>query len=217
MGTLKRLLREKDDCPVITFFRHEDVSAAEGEMTSELASDKQQLQPQQLIVERRLSFPGALRPDQLGEYFISKLIRDDDRLSEAFQGELFDRLPGLSRIPSSYEEYVTVLAPILAGVNPFCRFTNVLTPCFQRRNKQKDKSAVRLLSLKLGCEVPGCTVAVNILISVRNGDVFLCFKNKKTPVDLKKDESVLVDANKDMADDSDEERKMKKGEMVSSR
>ena len=180
-------LLEKDECPLITLYRHEDFDKG-GKESDDFVGDEQEV-----TIERRQTVLGAIPTDQLREYFVNKLVQDP------FSQDTSHR-HGMARVPTSYEEYLTVLEPVLAEVNPFCRFTKVLTPCFQKRNKRKDDLAVRNLSVELGCQFQECTAVVYIQISNPSGDVSLYFRNCKTSTDPI---SKSLSTAKNRPDDSD--------------
>ena len=118
-------------------------------------------------VDKKQLLKGAINADSLDKFFVSQLSYDEED----------------KRSFVSSNDYMSVLEPIIASVNPYCRFGKVLTPCFHLKNKQKENLKVCALATRLGCQVRGCRTNVHVHVGNPSGDVTLSFQ--KPPIGAK--------------------------------
>ena len=93
----------------------------------------------QVVSEKVVNVDNALSAKDIDKCFISKL--EYKKSEEQDFGHMI----------VSTNEYVDILAPILAEINPFCTYKIPVTNCYVRRNRQKENTAVQVISAKLAC------------------------------------------------------------------
>ena len=120
----------------------------------------------QVISDKDVTLRAAFSEEELREFFVSKLT--DKRNESTYL---------MQRVVST-RDYIEALAPRLAAVNPFCYFSDPMTDCFVRKNRQKENLSVRLISARLACSEPGCGVRVHAFISYPEGHLRLNFRRR---------------------------------------
>ena len=79
-----------------------------------------------MVVEKQHHIEGGVSADDLQEHFVSKLV---------FQEKL-------DRSLVSTDGHLPILQALIKTINPFCRYTKVITPCYQKKNRQKVTSFI---------------------------------------------------------------------------
>ena len=144
-------VRDTSENPFITFTPHKNQDHS--------------LTTEPITVLKKNNLQGVLAPNQLKDGFVSKLVLDENLKKQV--------------IPSP--EYLGLLKPLLARLNPFCHFEKVVTPCTPLANKNKKKLTFQKFSVQLACSENNCNNFVTVKVSNPSGNVELKFSKRGRP------------------------------------